>query len=188
MDSRDVDQAVAEMVRVLSPHTTQDWQTRAGSLEWTCWKTAAHIAHDLLAYAGQVAARPITAYLSFDLTVSADATPQDVLGVVIACGGLLSSAIATAHPETRAWHHGPCNLSGFAAMGVAETLLHTYDITQGLEVPWVPPEHLSSAVLSRLMPDAPAGDPVQVLLWSHGRAELDGQPHIASWVWKVIEH
>ena len=56
--SHDVDQAVAEMVRVLSPHAARDWQVRAGSLDWSCWQTAAHVAHDLLAYAGQVAASP----------------------------------------------------------------------------------------------------------------------------------
>jgi hypothetical protein len=50
--SHDVDQAVAEMMRVLSPHEAQDWQVRAGSLDWSCWQTAAHVAHDLLAYAG----------------------------------------------------------------------------------------------------------------------------------------
>lgn len=32
-------------------------------------------------------------------------------------------------------------------MGVAETLLHTHDIMQGLSVDWLPPAPLSSAVL-----------------------------------------
>ena len=31
MDSRDVDQAVAEMVRVLTPCESRDWQGRPGS-------------------------------------------------------------------------------------------------------------------------------------------------------------
>lgn len=70
VDSQDIDQAVAEMVRVLGPHDSLDWQVRAGSLDWSCWKTAAHVAHDLLAYAGQVAARPTTAYLPFDLVIA----------------------------------------------------------------------------------------------------------------------
>ncbi len=69
MDSRDVEQAVAEMVRVLTPYESRDWQCRAGSLEWSCWTTAAHVAHDLLAYAGQVAAQPGSAYLPFDLVI-----------------------------------------------------------------------------------------------------------------------
>ncbi|WP_454857180.1 hypothetical protein [Promicromonospora soli] len=73
MDSRDVEQAVAEMVRVLTPYESRDWQGPAGSLEWSCWTTAAHVAHDLLAYAGQIAANPESAYLPFDLVIDADA-------------------------------------------------------------------------------------------------------------------
>jgi hypothetical protein len=183
--SHDVDQAVAEMVRVLSPHAALDWQVRAGSLDWSCWQTAAHVAHDLLAYAGQVAACPPTAYLPFDLTIAPDASPRAVLQVVTACGRLLSSTVTTASPQARAWHWGACDPAGFAAMGVAETLLHTYDITQGLKVPWLPPAPLCAGVLCRLLPDAPRGDPVQILLWSTGRAERDGHPRVTSWVWRA---
>jgi hypothetical protein len=183
--SQDVDQAVAEMVRVLSPHAALDWQVCAGSLDWSCWKTAAHVAHDLLAYAGQVAACPPTTYLPFDLTIATDASPHEVLQVVIACGRLLSSTVTAASPQARAWHWGACDPTGFAAMGVAETLLHTYDITQGLGVPWRPPVPLCAGVLCRLLPDAPRGDPVQILLWSTGRVALDGYPRVTSWVWRA---
>lgn len=55
------------MVAVLTPQEGADWHARAGSLEWSCWATAAHVAHDLLAYAGQVAARATDGYLPFDL-------------------------------------------------------------------------------------------------------------------------
>jgi len=185
MDGGDVDRAVAEMLRVLGPHDALDWQAPAGSLDWSCWTTAAHVAHDLLAYAGQLAALPGDAYLPFDLAVRPDASPREVLRVVTACGGLLSSALRTAEPGARAWHYGPCDPEGFAAMGVAEVLLHTYDITQGLGVPWLPPERLCAAVLTRLFPDAPPGDPAEVLLWSTGRAELDGRPRLTSGVWRA---
>lgn len=185
MDNGDVDRAVAEMVRVLGPYDTEDWAVPAGSLEWSCWATAAHVAHDLLAYAGQVAARPTDAYLPFDVAVRPDASPREVLQVVTACGGLLSSALRTAGPEARAWHWGPCDPAGFAAMGVAEVLLHTYDITQGLGVPWQPTAPLCAAVLRRLFPDAPPGDPAQVLLWCTGRGELDGRPRRTSWRWQA---
>ncbi|MFG2905956.1 hypothetical protein ACGF13_12935 [Kitasatospora sp. NPDC048286] len=70
-------------------------------------------------------------------------------------------------------------------MGVAETLLHTHDITQGLGVDWLPPAPLCAAVLDRLFPDAPPGDPVQVLLWCTGRRELDSLPRRTSWTWKA---
>lgn len=185
MGSHDVDQAVAEMMCVLSPHEARDWQVRAGSLDWSCRHTAAHVAHDLLAYAGQVAVCPTMAHLPCDLAIATDASPHTVLQVITACGRLLSSTVTTASPHARAWHWGACDPTGFAAMGVAETLLHTYDITQGLGVPWLPPAPLCAVVLGRLLPDAPRGDPVQILLWSTGRAELAGHPRIASWVWKA---
>ena len=57
------------------------------SLEWNCWTTAAHVAHDLLAYAGQVAAQPGSAYLPFDVVIHPDATPRDVLQVVTPAEG-----------------------------------------------------------------------------------------------------
>jgi len=44
---------------------------------------------------------------------------------------------------------------------------------------------LCAAVLDRLFPGAPAGDPVEVLLWSTGRADLDGRPRVTSWVLKA---
>jgi hypothetical protein len=185
MDRQDVDAAVAEMLRVLGPHTAEDWTVPAGSLEWTCWHTAAHVGHDLLAYAGQLAARPADAYLPMDLNVHPAASPADVLRVVTACGGLLSSAVATAGPTVRAWHWGPCDPEGFAALGVAEILLHTYDIGQGLAVDWLPPAPLSAAVLTRLVPAAPPGDPTRVLLWCTGRGDLAGLPRRTSWRWEA---
>ena len=66
-------------------------------------------------------------------------------------------------------------------MGVAETLLHTHDITLGLGVPWQPPQRLSALVLRRLFPDAPAGAAPEVLLWMTGRGELPGRARRTSW-------
>lgn len=185
MDGTDVDHALTEMVRVLSPYESRDWQRRAGSLEWSCWTTAAHVAHDLLAYAGQVAARSESAYLPFDLVIRTDTPPRDLLQVVVACGRLLSNALFAAGPDARAWHWGTTDPSGFAAMGVTEILMHTHDIAQGLGVGWLPPESLCAAVLDRLFPDAPDGDPVKALLWSTGRAELAGRRRVTSWVLKA---
>jgi hypothetical protein len=185
IDNRDVNEAVTEMVRVLGPHDAEDWLVLAGSLEWSCWTTAAHVAHDLLAYAGQVAAQPKDAYLPFDLTVRPNCSPREVLQVVTACAGLLGSALAAVSPEARAWHWGPCDPSGFAAMGVAEVLLHTHDIAQGLGIPWLPPATLCAAVLHRLFPDAPPGDPAHVLLWCTGRGDLDDRPRRTEWKWQA---
>ncbi|MCM0675305.1 hypothetical protein NCC78_11490 [Micromonospora phytophila] len=185
MTGADVDRAVAEMTTVLAPHTGRDWTVTAGDLEWSCWTTAAHVAHDLLAYAGQVAGRPDAGYLPFDLVVSPTAHPGEVLRVVTACAGLLRAALDAADPRARAWHFGPCDPAGFAAMGVAETVLHTYDITRGLGVAWEPPQRLSAGVVGRLFPDAPDGPAPRVLLWLTGRGELPGRPRRTSWSWRA---
>lgn len=182
MSSRDVDGAVAEMVRVLSPHTSADWSRSAGTLDWSCWKTAAHVAHDLLAYAVQLAARADRAYLPFDLVVRDDASPADLLRTMTGAGRLLSASLATSNDLVRAWHWGATDPSGFSALGVNEILLHTHDIAEGLGIGWRPQAALCSAVLARLFPDAPAGNPVQVLLWSTGRSDLPGRPRVTSWV------
>ncbi|MEU1884737.1 maleylpyruvate isomerase N-terminal domain-containing protein [Micromonospora rifamycinica] len=180
-----VREAVGASTRVLGPYTDRDWTVPAGDLDWSCWTTAAHLAHDLLGYGTQLTGRPETGYLPLDLRVRPDADPAQVLAVVAACGGLLAAALDTVPARTRAWHWGACDPSGFAAMGIAETLLHTYDITRGLAVGWQPPAAPSAAVLRRLFPDAPAGDPPAVLLWMTGRATLAGRPRRTAWTWRA---
>jgi hypothetical protein len=183
--SHHVEEAVAEMAAVLTPQYEVDWHVPAGSLEWSCWTTAAHLAHDLLAYAGQVAARATAGYLPFDLVVAPEAAPRELLKVVSGCGQLLSNAVANAGTGPVAWHWGMSDAAGFAAMGVAEALVHTYDITQGLGVAWLPPEPLCQPVVARLLPDSPPGRATEVLLWATGRADLRGHPRVDEWVWRA---
>jgi hypothetical protein len=71
-------------------------------------------------------------------------------------------------------------------MGVAEAMLHTYDITQGLGLPWTPPAPSAAYVIERLFPDAPEGDPAEVLLWCTGRGELPGHKRVTTWVWQAV--
>lgn len=105
--------------------------------------------------------------------------------MVAACARLLSGAIEHAEPEAVAWHWGMSDLAGFAAMGVAETLVHTHDITQGLGVSWSPPESLSQLAVDRLLPNPPKGRASDVLLWATGRAGLEGQTRVREWVWRA---
>jgi hypothetical protein len=57
-------------------------------------------------------------------------------------------------------------------MGVVETLIHTLDVVRGLHPadPWLPSGALAAPVIARLFPDAPSGDPADVLLYCYGRA------------------
>jgi hypothetical protein len=78
----------------------------AGTLDWSCWQTAAHVAHDLLAYAAQLTARHMFPYVPFDLVVRDDASPRDLLQIAGGAGALLSTAVAASDPAARAWHRG----------------------------------------------------------------------------------
>ena len=73
-----------------------------------------------------------------------------LLQVLEACGGLLVAMVRTTSPQVRAFHvHGVSDAEGFAAMGVAETLVHMHDVTQGLGLAWNPPADLCARVLAR---------------------------------------
>ncbi len=176
----DLERTLAVVTADLRAHLDLDWDAPAGGLDWSRRDTAAHIAHDLLAYAGQVAARPADAYLPMDLTVRGNATPARIITVVEAAGILLVRAVAGAAPGDRGWHWGPADPSGFAALGMNELLNHAYDITGR-----PPPADLAAQVLARLFPDAPDGDPADVLLWCTGRLALPGLDRRTGWMVKA---
>jgi uncharacterized protein (TIGR03083 family) len=185
VDGAHVEIAVGEMVAVLAPNADADWRVPAGTLDWSCWQTAAHVAHDLAAYAGQLAGQATAGYLAFDLVVPPATSPREVLAVVTACGRLLAVAADAADEGPVAWHFGLSDAAGFAAMGVAETLVHTYDIAQGLDIEWRPPEPLCEPVVERLLRDAPPGPASEVVLWATGRAPLAGRPPATAWTWRA---
>ncbi|MEU9131649.1 hypothetical protein AB0D08_26660 [Kitasatospora sp. NPDC048540] len=122
-----------------------------------------------------------------DLVVRPEADPAQVLSVVTAAGGLLAHTLDGTVDDVRAYHDGPCDPGGFAAMGVAELVLHTHDICRGLGLDRQVPEHTSHYVLHWLFPDAPQepdADAEDVLLWCTGRGELAGHPRRTSWEWR----
>jgi uncharacterized protein (TIGR03083 family) len=186
VDGRDVDWARTSMIETLSTVVDRDWTARAGCLDWSCWRTAEHIAHDLLAYAAQVTSQAPDRYLPFDLVAKPNTTPDQLLEIMATCAGLLRKALDTADPAMRAWHWGPTDVTGFAAMGVSEILVHTWDILQGLGLRWEAPVDLSQRVVNRLVRDPPAGRPFDVLLWATGRTSLDAShPRQKSWTYKA---
>lgn len=176
--------ATAETRRVLDPVLDEDWSAPAGDLDWTCRHTAAHIADDLFSYASQVVAQPPHSYLPVEAAVDPAATTAELVECIVMCGELLRLAVSAAPATARAWHpYGTSDPDGFAAMGIAETVVHTYDIARGLGVRWAPPDDLSAAVVARLFPAAPAGDPAWVLLWCTGRTKLGERPRLSEWRW-----
>lgn len=143
MGGERVTEAVADAVAVLRGAVDRDWETvRAGRVEWNCLKTAEHIASDLIAYAGQLAGRPQDRYVPFEIHLEDDTDAEGALQVIETAGTLFAATIRATPREARAFHPYPfrsANRAGFAAMGIAEVLLHTYDIADGLGLPYEPP-------------------------------------------------
>jgi Mycothiol maleylpyruvate isomerase N-terminal domain len=176
--------AVDEMRAALTPASDLTWDVPAGDVEWTCRATAGHVADDLFSYASQVIAQPDCGYLPIEAVMEPRASNAEILRVVAMCGRLLSNAVDSASSDARAWHpHGTSDPEGFAAMGVVEVLVHTYDIAEGLELGWRPPSTLCAPVLQRLFPGAPEGDASHVLLHLTGRQALAGRERLTDWAW-----
>ncbi len=188
MGGERVTEAVAGAVETLRRAVDRDWDgVKAGRLEWSCRQTAEHIASDLIAYAGQLAGRARDAYVPFEITLDDGAGDEDVLHVIETTGALLAAVVATTPREVRAFHPYPfrsANREGFAAMGIAEVLLHTHDIAEGLGLAYEPPAELCEDVLTRLFPQVrPGPDHWRTLLWATGRGELPGRAPVTEWRW-----
>ncbi|MEU4652522.1 GNAT family N-acetyltransferase [Streptomyces sp. NPDC023723] len=180
--------AVAGAVAALRTAVDRDWAAvRAGRLEWSCRRTAAHVASDLIAYAGQLAGRATEAYVPFEIALDKGTGNAGLLQVIRTTGALLAATVRTTPRDVRAFHPYPfrdANRDGFAAMGVAEVLLHTHDMADGLGVAYEPSAELCSYVLTRIFPHVrPAADAWRTLLWATGRDELPGRPPVDGWKW-----
>jgi len=186
-DVADVRGAARSCVAVLGGYTDLDWQTvPAAELEWSCWKTALHMFDALYFYAMQVVYGNPDDYLCTELALDDSASPARLLAALGAHADLLARIAESADPDVRAHHnYGLSDPAGFAAMGVVETLIHTFDVVQGLNPAdgWRPPGELAAPAIARLFPDAPGGDPSAVLLYCCGRAPLDGLARLREWQW-----
>ncbi|MFF9626307.1 GNAT family N-acetyltransferase [Streptomyces griseosporeus] len=190
----EVEEAVASCVAALRPAADRDWASvRAGRVEWSCRTTAAHVASDLVGYAGQLAGRVQDRYAPFDITVDGDgdgwpaADNPGLLQVIETTGALLAAAVRTAPRDARGFHPFPfrsADREGFAAMGIVEVLVHTHDMAEGLGLPYEPPARLVEDVLERIFPHVRPGPAAwPTLLWATGRGELPDREPVSKWHW-----
>ena len=161
---------------------TADWSVPAGELDWTCRRTLDHIGDCLLYYSAQLARRsdrqgPVIR------DGDADASVTSLVAVARSTAAVLAAVADGTPPDARAYHPaGMADRSGYCAMGVDETLIHTYDIASGLGAPFTPPPDLCVSVVQRLFPWTPAvDDPWAMLLWANGRADLSGHERLDPW-------
>ncbi|MHB9860841.1 GNAT family N-acetyltransferase [Streptomyces sp. YIM S03343] len=184
-----VEEAVAGCLALLRRAVRREgWaEVRAGRLTWSCRETAVHIARDLITYAARLAGRVQERHAPFEISLDDGAADRGVLEVVSTTGALLTAAVRTTPRNVRAYHSYPfrsADRTGFAAMGVAEVLLHTHDIAEGLGLPYEPPAELAESVLALLFPHIKPGPaPWPTLLWATGRGELPGRAPVTEWRW-----
>ena len=183
--------------QVLGAGRHGDIDAPAGDLAWSCWRTCEHVVNGLLAYALQLAGQPREGYLPLVATdggalarVDRSSGVDGLAATLLASAELLSTQVAVARPDARAYH--PSGLSdgtGFAAMGVVELLAHGYDVARGLGVDVTPagdlpvPEGPALRAVTRLFPRPPGTRPAAALLWCTGRIALPGLSRQRRWRW-----
>jgi RimJ/RimL family protein N-acetyltransferase len=188
LDGEQVQEAVAGCTAALRTTADRDWtKVKAGRLEWSCHRTALHVASDLIAYAGQLAGRAQDSYVPFEITLDEGTDNAGLLHVIETTGALLAATLRATPPDVRAWHPHPfrsADREGFAAMGIAEVLLHTHDMAEGLGIPYEPSEELAESVLTWIFPHVQPGPAAwPTLLWATGRGELPGRAPVTEWRW-----
>ncbi len=166
----------------------RDWDVPAGSLTWSCRRTLDHVPDTLLLYAAHLATRT-TRPLPFLRNGDPEAKIKHLLRSAQSAAAILAEVATAAESSdvaVRAYHPaGMADPDAFVAMGCDEILVHTFDITTGLELPFVPPRELCERVVARLFPWAPHEiSPWSALLWANGRGPLPDRPQLEpDWYW-----
>jgi hypothetical protein len=113
----------------------------------------------------------------------AEASPADLVRELGIAAELLARAVALAGPDDRGWHPwGVADAAGFAAIGIAEIVLHTGDVASACGLAWVPPAGPVTATLARLFPGVEAdADPWAAMRWATGRGDLPGRERVTGW-------
>jgi len=165
-----VETAAAAVVAALQPGVDADWSVRAGDLEWDVDRTIAHMTGAPAKYALYLSSRS-TRYIAVRVLPAADATRRERLEAIEGCAAALAGVAATAPRDAFGFHvSGMRNAEQFLAMACEELLVHTYDVTCGLGLPYEPPDELCRLVIDQFHPGQDEQRPVwPLLLWLNGR-------------------
>lgn len=171
--------AAAVVVAALRPGIDADWSVTAGDLEWSVDRTIAHMTGAPGKYAFYLSTRS-TRYVAVKVWPTDDATRPERLEAIEACAAALAGVAASAPKAATGFHvTGMRNAEQFLAMACEELLIHAYDVTCGLGLPYEPPEELCHLVIEHCYRDAAVGKrPVwPFVVWLSGRRH----PAAAGW-------
>jgi hypothetical protein len=128
----------------------RDWSVPAGTVEWSCTKTADHAVDCVYAPAFFLASREVDGYpeVGLDLTIGPQADPARLVQSLGIATRILVAVVRDAEPGVRAViFRRPKFLiaapDDFLPRGAIELILHAHDVACGLGVPFEPPSDLS---------------------------------------------
>jgi hypothetical protein len=173
-----VEAAAAVVVAAIQPGVDADWSVRAGDLEWSVDRTIAHMTGAPAKYAFYLSSRS-TRYVAVRVWPAEDATRQERLEAIEGCAAALAGVAAAAPADAVGFHvSGMQNAEQFVAMACEELVVHAYDVTCGLGLPYEPPEELCRLVIEHCYPGHDDRHPVwPYLVWLSGRRH----PAAAAW-------
>ena len=180
-----------ELVEVLQPTVNLDWEIKTPDLDWTQSQTAIHTMRACLEYSYQVVGKRIDTYQPVLFEKKEKATPAEYLPMIATAARVLEKVVKDADPSDRAWHaYGISDAVGFAAMGVVEVSVHTYDLAKGFGIDFVPDNQAAEFAIKRIFSgttEYPAHKSQgELLLWLAGRIELSGVARRSGWKWNGV--
>lgn len=173
-----VEAAAAVVVAALETGADADWRVPAGDLEWSVDRTIAHMTGVPAKYALYLSSRS-TRYIAVSVQPVEDATRRERLQAIEGCAAALAGVAATAPANATGFHvSGMRNAEQFLAMACYELLVHAYDVSCGLRLPYEPPDDLCRLVIEQCYPGQAERYPTwPLLLWLSGRRH----PAVTAW-------
>jgi hypothetical protein len=127
----------------------RDWSVAAGTLEWSCTRTADHAVDTVFAPAFFLASRRQDAYpdMGAGFTVGPDARPDQLIQALEVATRVLAAVVADASPDVSAVIFRRPQIvtappKDFVPRGATELILHGHDVCAGLGVEFEPPPDL----------------------------------------------
>ena len=126
-----------------------DWSAPAGTLDWTCTRTADHAVDTVLAPAFFLASRRQDDYpAAGPFSLGPDPAPKDLAEALETAARILASVVTATPADVRAiiWRRPKVEIrppADFAPRGALELALHAHDVGCGLGLPFVPPAELA---------------------------------------------
>ena len=152
----DLDEVADAVAQAWEAGAEREWSVPAGTLEWSCAKTADHAIDTLIAPAFFLASRRTDRYPAGGWSPGETATPRDFIDAVGMGARLLGGVVSAAEADATAiLFRNPPTIgvaADFAPRGALELAIHAHDVCVGLGIAFEPPrqpcEHLRQHVRS----------------------------------------